>query len=184
MKEIILIGPVAVGKTTTAKLLSEKLNIPKISIDDLRFDYYKEIGYSDAHMNLLLDKAGVMAIYQYGKIFDSYSIERVLEDHQDCIFDFGGGNNACGYSFDAERIIKALKPYKNVVLLFPCPDKDEALEFVYNRREIKETHKELIEFLVKDESIFKLAKHIVFTKGKSTEEVCDEVLQVTNNLQF
>jgi adenylate kinase family enzyme len=48
MKDIILLSPVAVGKTTTAKLLSEKLNKPLISMDDLRFDYYKEIGYNNA----------------------------------------------------------------------------------------------------------------------------------------
>jgi len=33
LKDIILIGPVAVGKTTTAKLLSEKLNKPVVSMD-------------------------------------------------------------------------------------------------------------------------------------------------------
>jgi adenylate kinase family enzyme len=43
MKELILLGSVATGKTTTAKLISEKINKPVISLDDLRFDYYKEI---------------------------------------------------------------------------------------------------------------------------------------------
>ena len=98
--DIILLGPAAVGKTTTAKLLSGKLGKPVISMDDLRFDYYKEIGYDNDHMKNLLEKAGIMAIYQYGKIFDAYSIERILEDHQDCIFDFGGGNNASGFDFE------------------------------------------------------------------------------------
>lgn len=181
MKEIILIGPVAVGKTTTAKLLSKKLNLPFVSIDDLRFDYYKEIGYSDEHMKQLLEKAGIMAIYQYGKIFDGYSIERVLEDHQNCVFDFGGGNNASGFNFEIDRVHKALNPYENVVLLFPCTNKEEALEFIYKRREIKSAQRELIEHLVYDESNFKLAKHRVYVKDKTPEEVCNEVLTLTNN---
>ena len=50
MKEIILLGPVAAGKTTTARLISEKIKKPVISLDDLRFDYYKEIGYDHDHM--------------------------------------------------------------------------------------------------------------------------------------
>ncbi len=50
MKDIILMGSPAVGKTTTAQLLSEKLDKPIVSLDDLRFDYYKEIGYDDDHM--------------------------------------------------------------------------------------------------------------------------------------
>lgn len=120
-----------------------------------------------------------MAVYQYGKIFDSYSIERVLKDYENCVFDFGGGNNAAGFSFDAERMKKALKPYKNVVLLFPCADKKEALEFIFERRELNEAQKGLFEYLVYDESIFQLAKHIVFVKGKTAVEVCDEVINLT-----
>ncbi|MDM8160436.1 shikimate kinase [Labilibaculum sp. K2S] len=183
MKDLILIGPVAVGKTTTAKLLSEKLNKPLISMDDLRFDYYKEIGYDNNHMKHLFEKAGIMAIYQYGKIFDAYSIERILEDHQNCIFDFGGGNNASGFNFEFKRLKKALNPYENIVLLFPCADKEESLNFICKRRNFTEIQKELIEHIVMDESNFRLATHIVFVKDKTPEEVCNEVLLITNNLQ-
>lgn len=178
MKEIILLGPVAVGKTTTARLISEKINKPVISLDNLRFDYYKEIGYDHTHMKELHKKAGIMAIFQYGKIFDAYSIERVLEDHQNCIFDFGGGNIVCGYDFDLKRIQKALKPYENVVFLVPSKDKEETLEFIYKRREIEASDRKLIEYLVNNHSNYEIAKHTVFVKDKSPEEVCDEVLSI------
>ncbi len=180
MKDIILMGPPGVGKTTTAKLISQKLDKPLISLDDIRFNYYKEIGYDNDHMKSLLEKAGIMAIYQYGKIFDTYCIERVLEDHHNCIFDFGGGNNASGFNFEFNRLNNALKPYNNVVLLYPCADKKEALEFVYKRREFTTAQKELIEHIVFDESNFKFAKHIVFVKNKTPEEVCKEVLALVD----
>jgi len=180
MKEIILLGPIAVGKTTTAKLISEKLNKPVISLDDLRFEYYKEIGYNNDHMKELHEKAGIMAIFQYGKIFDAYSIERMLEEYQDCIFDFGGGNVVSGYNFDLERIKKALQPYENVVFLTPSADKEETLEFIYKRRHVKSIDRELIEYLVYNHSNFEIAKHIVFVKDKTPEEVSDEVLTVCN----
>lgn len=180
MKDIILIGPVAVGKTTTAKLLSEKLNKPLISMDDLRFDYYKEIGYDNDHMKELNKKAGIMAIFQYGKIFDAHSIERILDDHQDCIFDFGGGNIVSGYEFDLDRIKRALEPYENVVFLTPCVDKEETLKFIYERRNIKPGDRELIEYLVFNHSNYNVAKHTVFVKDKTPEEVCDEVLSICN----
>lgn len=176
MNDIILLGPPAVGKSTTAKLLSEKLNKPVISLDKYRFDYYKEIGYDDDHMKDLLEKAGIMAIYQYGKIFDWYSIKRVLEDHRNCIFDFGGGNNASGFNFEFERIKNAFEPYQNIFFLYPCPDKKEALKFIYGRRNFKQNQKELIQHIVYDESNFKLAKHVIFVKDKSPEEICNEVV--------
>jgi shikimate kinase len=180
MKEIILLGPVAIGKTTTARLISKKINKPVISLDDLRFDYYKEIGYDPLHMKELHEKAGIMAIFQYGKIFDAYSIERILEDHRNCIFDFGGGNIVSGYSFDLNRIKKALEPYENVVFLVPGKDNAETLNFIYKRRDIKPSDRELIEYLVCNHSNYEVAKHTVFVKDKTPEEVCDEILSMCN----
>ena len=180
MKEIVLLGSVAVGKTTTARIISEKINKPVISLDNLRFDYYKEIGYDHAHMNELHEKAGIMAIFQYGKIFDAYSIERVLEDHQNCIFDFGGGNIVSGYDFDLNRIKKALEPFENVVFLVPSKDNEETLKFIYKRREIKASDRELIEYLVNNHSNYEIAKHTVIVKDKTPEEVCDEILSICN----
>ncbi len=179
MKEIILLGPIAVGKTTTAKLLSKKLNKPFVSIDDLRFDYYKEIGYDHDHMVQIHEKAGIFGVFQYGKIFDSHSIERILEDHSDCVFDFGGGNIVSSFSFDSERIIKALAPYKNIVLMLPCDDKEESLEFIFNRRDVKESDKEFIRYLVFNHANEKIANHTVYVKGKTPEEVCNEIISIT-----
>lgn len=184
MKEIILLGPVAAGKTTTARLISERLKIPVISLDDLRFDYYKEIGYDHGHMKMLHEKAGIMAIFQYGKIFDAYSIERVLEDHHNCIFDFGGANVVSGYNFDLSRIKKALEPYENIVFLVPSRDIEETLAFIYKRREIKAADRELIEYLVRHHANYEIAKHIVFVKDKTPEEVCDEVLSKCKQTQL
>ncbi len=180
MKELILLGPVAVGKTTTAKLISAKIKKPVISMDDLRFDYYKEIGYNHNHMKELHEKAGIMAIFQYAKIFDAYSIERILEDHQNCIFDFGGGNIVSGYDFDLNRIKKALEPFENVVFLVPGKDNEETLKFIYNRREIKSSDKELIKYLVYNHSNYEVAKHTVFVKDKTPEKVCDEIISICN----
>ena len=180
MQDIILLGTVAAGKTTIAKLLSQKLNKPIISLDDLRFGYYKEIGYDHDHMKALHEKAGIMAIFQYGKIFDAYSIERILEDHQNCIFDFGGGNIVSGYDFDLKRIKKALEPYKNIVFLVPGRDNEETLKFIYNRRDIKSRDRELIEYLVYNHSNYEIAKYTVFVNNKTPEKVCDEVLSMCN----
>jgi adenylate kinase family enzyme len=178
MKDIILIGPVAVGKTTTAKLLSKKLNKPIISMDDIHRDIYKEIGYNNDHMEELLEKVGIMAAFQYAKIFDTYSIEKVLDNHQNCIFDFGAGNAVSGCDFDFDRIKQALNPYENIVFLIPSADKEESLNFIYKRREIKPSHRELIEYLVFNHSNSKVAKHTVFVKDKTPEEVCNEVLSI------
>jgi replication-associated recombination protein RarA len=42
--EIILIGPIGAGKSSVAELLSSRLSLPQQSMDERRWDYYKEIG--------------------------------------------------------------------------------------------------------------------------------------------
>ena len=43
--DVVLIGPIAAGKSTLGTLLSAALGLPQCSMDDVRFRYYREIGY-------------------------------------------------------------------------------------------------------------------------------------------
>ncbi len=181
MNEVILIGPVGVGKTTTAKLLSKALNLPLVSMDDLRLSYYKEIGYNDEHMLELKKINGQKAVEQYWSIFDPHSIERILADHQNCVFDFGGGTTVCEYEYNFERMESALKPYPNVVLLIPSEDKKESLETIYERKNVKPDGFTMLEYFVYNDAHYRLAKHVVLVKDKSPEQVCDEVLALTQH---
>ncbi|WP_375539720.1 AAA family ATPase [Oscillatoria sp. FACHB-1407] len=45
--DIILIGPIGTGKSTIGRLLATKLNLPQCSMDEKRWDYYKEMGYDE-----------------------------------------------------------------------------------------------------------------------------------------
>lgn len=178
MEDIILIGPVGVGKTTTAKLLAEKLNKPLVSMDDLRLGYYKEIGYDDNHRAELKEKIGQKAVYQYWKVFDAHSVERILEDHENCIFDFGGGSTVMEFDVEFKRIQTALAPYSNVVLLTPSSDKHESLEIIYKRKNVVTNGWNLLQHFVFNGQYEKLAKQTVFVKDKTAEQVCDEVLSI------
>jgi adenylate kinase family enzyme len=45
MTTIILIGPIGVGKTTQAQLLSKELNAPVCTYDQVKYKYRKNIGF-------------------------------------------------------------------------------------------------------------------------------------------
>ncbi|MBP5977492.1 hypothetical protein HW132_33470 [Brasilonema sp. CT11] len=55
--DIILIGPIAAGKTTIGALLAHRLSLPQYSMDERRWDYYKAIGYDKELCDLLLTKS-------------------------------------------------------------------------------------------------------------------------------
>ena len=113
--EIILIGPVGVGKSTLGKLLAEKLGVPLCSMDDLRLQYYNEIGYNKEKIREIDSTEGFSGVYKYWKPFEIHAVERLLADHKNCVIDFGAGHSV--YEDDAlfARAAWALKPFRNVV---------------------------------------------------------------------
>ena len=60
--DIILIGPVRTGKSTLGKLLAEKLGLPQVSLDDLRWKYYGEIGYDEDLAQEFRKQGGFLAL--------------------------------------------------------------------------------------------------------------------------
>jgi len=175
--EIILIGPVAAGKTTVGKLLAARLEIPLVSMDDLRFGYYQELGYDEEFARELREREGPMAVYRYWKVFDPYSVERLLAEHSDCVFDFGGGSSVHEFDDQLARVQRALEPYENVVLLLPSADEDESVR-ILSERTGGCGHRgwHLNAHFVRHRSNRLLAKFVVYTRGKTPAETCDEVL--------
>ena len=66
---ILLIGPESASKTKLMRILSEKTNMPTLSLDDSRDKYYKELGYDRNYANTLKMEEGVLARYKYWKKF-------------------------------------------------------------------------------------------------------------------
>ncbi|MGE0526865.1 MAG: AAA family ATPase, partial [Bdellovibrionales bacterium] len=116
-KEIVIIGPVGVGKTTVSKLLSEKLGVPRVSMDDTLFKYMAEVGFDEGHWKSIMEKQGKPGAYRYLRVFGSHAVKRLLEDHQNCIFDFGGGGVMGEFPDEFTRIKEELAKFENVVFL-------------------------------------------------------------------
>ena len=56
--DVVLIGPIAAGKSTLGTLLSAALGLPQCSMDDVRFRYYGEIGYDESLASRLYQTEG------------------------------------------------------------------------------------------------------------------------------
>jgi adenylate kinase family enzyme len=125
VSDIILIGPVRAGKTTIGKLLADALELPQISLDTVRWGYYKEIGYDEDFAREVRARGGFLALALYWNLFAAHAVERLLADYQDCVIDFGAGIYETAESFS--RVQQALDRHRNVVLLLPSPNKEESL---------------------------------------------------------
>jgi len=121
------------GKSTQGKLLAEALGLPQCSMDEVRWDYYREIGFNDEKQREIGEKEGFEGIYRYWKPFEAHAVERLLADYHDCVIDFGAGHSVFENGELFERVRKALEPYPNVVLRLPSPDLEQSIRVLHTR---------------------------------------------------
>lgn len=174
--EVFLIGPMGAGKSTLGKLVAEQLGRPQVSLDDIRWDYYKEIGYDKTVQREIKEREGFAGVYRYWKRFEAYAVERALQDHHGCVMDFGAGHSVQENAADFARIQAVLAPYPNVVLLLPSPDLDEAIAILRARTPFKVGDIPFTRYLVTHPAFRMLATQVVYTEGKTVEAICEEIL--------
>ncbi len=175
--EIILIGAMGAGKSTIGKLLAQKLDLPQISMDRLRWKYYEERGWSREKQKQIAENEGFVGVYHYWKQYDLYAVERLLNEHQNCVIDFGAGHSIYERDEDLERARELLAPYANVVLLMPSPNLDESVAILGQRNTLLINGMEANRFLMTHPSNQELAKLVVYTKDRTPIETKDEILQ-------
>ena len=182
-QEIILIGPPFAGKTTIGGLLARDLGIPQVSLDDLRWDYYREIGYQDELANELRQKGGFLSLVVYWSLFNAHAIERILEDHAGCVFDFGAGPIVFESDPLRERIRRALAPFAHVVELLPSPDPEISIRVLRQRgQHLQGTNAQGFDwsvFFVNHVDNRRLATLEIYTDGASPAETCAEIIART-----
>jgi shikimate kinase len=184
---IVLIGPMCAGKSSTARLLAERFGLKCIELDELRWGYYREIGYDEEMAALLKSsKAGLLERASYWKPFEAYAVERVVQDYKNCVLDFGAGNAVFEDEALFTRVQQALAPVEHVILLLPSPDLDASTAVVNTRfakllAEVAGTVNPeallLNEHFVKHPSSRRLAKMVIYTEDKTPKEVCDEIMK-------
>lgn len=182
---IVLIGPIGAGKTSVAKRLAEKIGSPHIELDDLRWEYYKEIGYDGEEAKRRFDEGGFWSMYEYWKPFEAHAAERVVAEHAEDVISFGAGHSV--YEDDAlfERVQRALQAFPSVILLLPSADMDESIRILAERGGPgPEMQPNINEHFLQHHSNRDLARYTVYTSGKSVEETCDEIIERVMRFRF
>jgi hypothetical protein len=182
---LVLLGPSGSGKSTLAPLLAEVLQIPWLDLDELRTDYYSELGYDNEHSEKLRQDSGLNAMLAYWKPFEIHSVERTVRDYPSGhILAFGAGQSVYDDPDFFRRAQQALAPHL-VVLLLPSPDVEESIPLLTERvrQAVPDMPADLIDTLddmnrhfLEHPANAALADHTIYTKGRSPEETRDEIL--------
>lgn len=177
---VLLIGPIGTGKSTLGALLAARLGRPQVSLDTIRWDYYKEIGYDEAVQREIDGREGFAGVYRYWKRFEAYAVERALQDHRDCVMDFGAGHSVHENDDDFARVQACMAPYPNVVLILPSADLDESVAILRGRGTLLVDGVPFTRHLVAHPAFAEVATHTVLTQGQAPEETADAIARLLN----
>ena len=176
--EILLLGPVRTGKSALGGLLAQQIGIPHVSLDEIRWHYYQEIGYDAELAQTIRRQGGFLALTLYWQLFDAYSVERGLAEYPNCVIDFGAGVGVYESQEQFARVQRALAAYRNVFLILPSPDQAESLQILRERDQEppSDLNFDFNAHFLAHHGYYDLAKFTVCTKGRSPAETCAEIL--------
>lgn len=131
--EPVLIGPAAAGKSSVGRALAELLNIGFVDLDAVADTYYEEAGQPLDEFKARIESHGYPAAHRWWQPARLHALERVLDDHSECVFALGAGHTHYEDRSFSESASRILEPFRHVVRLLPARDPDAAVSVLRSR---------------------------------------------------
>lgn len=190
---IILIGPLATGKSFIAEKLSLATGLCKHPVDKLKWYYRHKNGYNLSTSTQILRTQGFEALISFAqKYFGPNDLENLL--HTFCgIVDLGATDTHCQDLSQLQRLIDVFNPFKNIFLILPSANERKTIEILEERlikryehndlkRPVLASYLKMNRLFIQSESARLLAKHVIYVEDKSTNEIVHEILLKSNFL--
>jgi shikimate kinase len=174
---IILMGPIGVGKSTQAELLSKELGQPRCSYDEVKADYRKRIGFSSETAQSINDEHGLYAMLAYMNEFKSQILEPIINDYRGHIIDLGGGAQCFDEPHQVERVRQVFEKISEIFLLLPSQDLATNITSLPG---LKENYP-INAYLIMHPTNELFAKKTVYTLGKKPEETMRDIIFLLGN---
>ncbi len=176
---IILIGPMASGKSTIAFELAKLTGVPNVPMDRTRWYYYFRDGYRMETADAFETFAEKML---YWKPFEVSAVIQILRDFPKSIIDFGAGHSHYPDDTQFEIVERALRPLPNVFLILPSDDKEESIQICNQRMKDRDGELakpvEVNRWFIEHPSNYRLSKHVIFNKSESAQKTSERILKL------
>ena len=178
---IVIIGPMAAGKSTVAHELALRTGLLQVPFDAVRFYYYLKLGFTFAEQ---LAQPDFRSVAEYWRPFHLPAAEALLAEFDEAIIDFGAGHAHFEDEAEIARLERILAPVPNVILLMPSEDPVRATEISVQRDRERlgdrwdPSRADMAGEFVRSESFRRVAKQVVVTEGLTIAESVDRVMAV------
>lgn len=178
MANLVLIGPMNVGKSTTANWIARGTHAPRMSLDDQSQLWHrnKQAAYQEAGAIRTNDPERDRLF----KLAEAQSVEQCLRSARETVIDFGAGHSVYRQP-ELFKIVQSALEGHLVVLLLPSIDLEISRRTLYERCRYSLPDCALTDFFLDNTSNRKLAQVVVYTNSKTPIEVANEVLERVPN---
>lgn len=179
-KSILIIGPANSCKAIVASLLSEKTNMPIVSLNNSREKYYCDLEYDKKHANKLKKENGELARYEYNKPFEAHYITSFLDEIKECsIIKFESTQTVYEQPELFEKVYNSIKKFNNIILLLPDIDLQDSWHQINKTSKVPvgSDLSKLNWHLVSSPCNSNLATYTVYMCGKNKEEIVNEIIE-------
>jgi hypothetical protein len=185
---IILIGPLATGKSTIAAKLSEITGLLNFPIDKLKWYYRFKNGYNlQTSTDILVNKGFEELIVYVEAFFGTNELKSILNEFEG-IIDLGATDSYC-HNLKRMRELKSFfHDFPNIFLIMPSKNKKKSKEILnqrlYKRYEkdplkapVMESYMKMNEKFINSNYNRQIAKHVIYAADKSIETIAQEILK-------
>lgn len=185
---MILVGPLAAGKSTLGALVAARVGLPFVDIDDIAWTYCAEVGWDLDRLLERDDAVGWAAAEREWEPARAHAVHRVVEDHPEAVIAFGAGYTSFTGPEHADRVRRALAPVPDVVHLLPSRDPERSVTVLRERAIASRGKDWIIEgrdwiaAWVADPLAGEVAAATVFTDGVGPAESADQLVRLRERL--
>ena len=165
-------GPVGVGKSTQAELLSKKLAQPRCSYDEVKAGYLKELGFNKESALAIEEEQGEYAMFCHMNEFRYQVLRKVINEHPGHIIDLGGGVHCYNETHQVESTKALLEPIDDIFYLLPSEDLATNINALPGFKEGYAINTYIM--MHPTNTIY--AKKLIYTLDKSPEEITNEIV--------
>jgi shikimate kinase len=176
-KPIVLIGPGRSGKRSVGIILAERLGQPFYDLDKDAERYHDEAGIDREQEHQAWVDGGFEGWHRYRAPFEVKAIERGLAEHPNSVIKLGTVQSFYDDSALREQVARLMSNCI-VLLLLPDPDLEQAITILQQRSEIRINGQEFTEYFVRHPANYELAKHTIYTDGRTPDESCAEMISL------